>query len=75
MPRLARTVVTGRTYHITQRGNNRQDVFLVDDGRHVYLELLADQARKYDLDIVGYCLMGRPLVFRIPTEKDCRKNC
>ena len=43
MPRLARTVVAGCAHHITQRGNNRQDVFFVDDDRHVYLELLREE--------------------------------
>ena len=45
MPRLARTVAVGCGHHITRRGNNRQDVFLVDDDRHVYLELLAGEAK------------------------------
>jgi putative transposase len=58
MPRLARTVVPGCAHHITQRGNNRQDVFFVDDDRHVYLHLLKEQAARYALDIVGYCLMS-----------------
>jgi len=57
MPRLARTVAVGSAHHITQRGNNRQDVFFVDDDRRVYLELLAEQAEKYGLEIQGYCLM------------------
>jgi putative transposase len=39
MPRLARTVVGGRAHHITQRGNNRQDVFFVDDDRHFWLAM------------------------------------
>ena len=42
MPRLARTVAVGFAHHITQRGNNRQDVFFVDDDRQVYLELLGE---------------------------------
>jgi hypothetical protein len=33
MTRVARVVYAGVPYHITQRGNNRQDVFLVDDNR------------------------------------------
>ena len=57
MPRLARTVAVGCAHHITQRGNNRQDVFFVDDDRRVYLELLGEQAERYGLEIVGYCLM------------------
>lgn len=57
MPRLARAVATGFAHHITQRGNNRQDVFFVDDDRKVYLELLKKQSDKYGLEIFGYCLM------------------
>jgi REP element-mobilizing transposase RayT len=55
MPRLARTVAVGFAHHITQRGNNRQDVFFVDDDRRVYLELLKEQADKYSLELIGYC--------------------
>ena len=43
MSRLARTVAVGCAHHITQRGNNRQDVFFVNDDRRVYLELPAEQ--------------------------------
>lgn len=44
-------------HHITQRGNNRQDVFFVDDDRKVYLELLQEQSEKNGLSVMGYCLM------------------
>jgi putative transposase len=33
-------------------------VFLVDDDRQVYLELLQEQAQKYGLEVLAYCLMG-----------------
>ncbi len=61
MPRLARTVAVGFAHHITQRGNNRQDVFFVDDDRRVYLELLKEQADKYSLELIGYCLMSNQI--------------
>jgi len=57
MPRLARAIAIGCAHHITQRGNNRQDVFFVDDDRRVYLELLQEQAQKYGLEVLAYCLM------------------
>jgi putative transposase len=57
MPRLARAIAVGCAHHITQRGNNRQDVFFVDEDRQVYLELLQEQAQKYGLEILAYCLM------------------
>lgn len=44
-------------HHITQRGNNRQDVFFVDDDRHVYLEYLSQQSARFGFEVEGYCLM------------------
>jgi putative transposase len=44
-------------HHITQRGNNRQDVFFVDDDRLAYLRILMEESAKYGLHIDGYCLM------------------
>jgi putative transposase len=58
MPRLARIVLPGVPHHVTQRGNNRQDVFFVDDDRRVYLDLLHEQSERFGLKIEGYCLMG-----------------
>ena len=57
MPRLARIVLKDIAHHITQRGNNRQDVFFVDDDRRVYLEILKKQSARFGLDVLGYCLM------------------
>jgi len=71
MPRIARTVVAGCAHHITQRGNNRQAVFFVDDDRQVYLELLKEQADKYGLKIAGYCLMDNHVhLVAIPQAED-----
>jgi putative transposase len=57
MPRTKRTVIPDVPHHITQRGNNRQDVFFVADDREVYLELLKKLAAREGLSILGYCLM------------------
>ena len=57
MPRSARVVVPGCPHHVTQRGNNRQDVFFVDDDRRHYLRLLREQAAEHGLRIDAYCLM------------------
>ena len=58
MPRVARIVLPGLPHHITQRGNNRQDVFFVADDYRVYLGLLREQAERHGLAIQGYCLMA-----------------
>ena len=58
MPRRARIVIPDCPHHLTQRGNNGQDVFFVDEDRRVYLELLAGQAGRFGLSVEGYCLMS-----------------
>ena len=57
MPRVARIVWPGVPHHVTQRGNNRQDVLFVDDDRQVYLDILRKQSAKYGLRVLGFCLM------------------
>ena len=75
MPRIARAVAVDCGHHITQRGNNRQDIFFVDDDWLVYLELLSRQCNKYALDIVAYCLMTNHIhLVVIPRRKDSLAN-
>ena len=57
MARQARIVVPGVAHHITQRGNNRQDVFFTDDDRRTYLGHLREGAERYGLTVQAYCLM------------------
>jgi len=57
MPRSARVVIPGCPHHVTQRGNNRQDVFFTDADREVYLRILAEQCERFGLSVEGYCLM------------------
>ena len=57
MARTARVVAVGAPHHITQRGNNRQDVFLSGEDRRFYLETLAESCRRYEISVLGYCLM------------------
>ena len=57
MSRLARIVVPGLPHHVTQRGNRREAIFFEDGDQEVYRNLLAEQARKYDVGVWAYCLM------------------
>jgi putative transposase len=57
MSRIARAVAPGVPHHVTQRGNNRQDVFFADADRELYLSILASQCARYHLELLGYCLM------------------
>ncbi|MDP3063590.1 MAG: transposase [Chloroflexota bacterium] len=57
MPRIARVVVPDALHHVTQRGNNRQDVYLTDGDREFYLGLLRQRSKRHGLVVLGYCLM------------------
>lgn len=50
-------VAPGLPYHVTHRGNRRQDVFLEPDDREVYKRWLADYAQRFGLEVWAYCLM------------------
>jgi putative transposase len=71
MPRVARIVIPDMPHHVTQRGNNRQDVFFVDDDRRTYLALLKDRSAKYGLEVLGYCLMTNHVhIVGIPSTEE-----
>jgi putative transposase len=71
MPRAARTVLPEVAHHLTQRGNNRQDVFFVDEDRGLYLELLNEECRRWGLTLLGYCLMSNHVhLIAIPRSHD-----
>lgn len=57
VPRRSRVVVPGAPHHVTQRGNNRQPVFLCDTAYQRYLEVLGRHASRAGLRLLGYCLM------------------
>jgi putative transposase len=57
MPRIARLIVPNCPHHVTQRGNNRQDVFFTDDDRRAYLEFLREHCAAAGVRVLGYCLM------------------
>lgn len=76
MPRIARIVVPDCWHHITQRGNRQQTVFLDDADRAVYFQFLSHHARRNQLRITGYCLMGNHihLLAIPPTETALAKT-
>ena len=57
MLRQARVVIPGLPHHITQWGNNRQDVFFADGDRLAYPVLLREQCEKHGVRVLGCCLI------------------
>lgn len=57
MARVPRVAVPGCAYHVTHRGNRREDVFFRDEDRLVYRDLLIEYAGRYGLEVWAYCWM------------------
>ena len=70
MGRLARAVVPGIAHHITQRGNHRQQVFFDAEDRLVYLAALGENAARYGMRLLGYCLMTNHVHLIAVPERD-----
>jgi putative transposase len=61
MARMPRVVAVGLPHHITQRGNQRRDIFVTEAFCRVYLGLLKRHAEYHQLRILAYCLMTNHL--------------
>jgi putative transposase len=57
MPRGPRLIIPDVPHHVTQKGNNGQDVFFDDGDRELYLSILRDRLDRYGIETLGYCLM------------------
>jgi len=57
MARTTRLVVPGLPHHLIQRGNNRQAIFVDDEDRRKYLQVLRDAALTHRVAIHAYVLM------------------
>ena len=70
MSRIARIILEGVPYHVTQRGNGRQQVFSEDRDYRLYLDLLRDSCQKERLPIWAYCLMPSHVHLIAVPERD-----
>ena len=58
MARPLRLEFAGAVYHVTSRGNERQQVFRSDDDRRLFLEVLDRAVARWRWIVHAYCLMG-----------------
>ena len=61
MARLPRLTLPGYPHHVIQRGNNRQAIFACPADYRVMLDLLEENAKKFDVLVHAYVLMSNHL--------------
>ncbi len=60
----------GLIYHVINRGNNRQVIFLEKDDFRDYLNLLTHYKKKYAFNLFAYCLMTNHVHLMIQVTND-----
>ena len=68
MPRIARVVLPDVPYHITQRGNYRQDVFEDEEDKRFYMELFTYYSKEHGLKLYAWCLMDNHVHFVVESS-------
>ena len=57
MPRTKRVLIKKACYHIINRGNQKQNIFLETSDYEKYLEILKHYKNKFKFKLYAYCLM------------------
>ena len=58
MARPLRIEFAGALYHVTSRGDRREDIYLDDSDREQYLQVLSGVCERFNWNIHAYCLMS-----------------
>lgn len=69
MSRQMRIQYADALYHVTARGNNKQDIFLDDSDRYRFLEELSETVERFDLICYAYCLMSNHYHLMVQTPQ------
>ena len=69
MPRKLRVEYPGAIYHVMNRGDRREPIFLGDADRQLFLETLAEACAKTHWQVHAYCLMGNHFHLLLETPR------
>ena len=58
MPRKLRLEYDGAIYHVMNRGDRKEEIFLDDRDRQRFVETLGEACKKTGWQVHAYCLMG-----------------
>ena len=62
----------GALYHVTSRGDRREDIFFDDTDRAALLDVMAQGMARFDAQVLAYCLMGNHYHLVLHTPKPGR---
>ncbi len=69
MSRPLRIEFPGAVYHVTSRGDRREDIFVDDTDRAMLLTVVAQGLARFDAQLLSYCLMSNHYHFVLQTRR------
>jgi putative transposase len=57
MARPLRLEYAGALYHVTSRGDRREDIYIDDEDRTAWLEVLGNVCARFNWVVYAYCIM------------------
>lgn len=69
MARPLRIELSGGLYHVTSRGDRREDIYFNDADRHAWLDILSKVCERFNWVIHGYCQMTNHYHFIVETPE------
>src|SRR5438552_5874800 len=76
MPRQLRVEYEGAIYHLMNRGDRWEPIFLTDEDRELFVQTLGEVCQKTGWQVHAYCLMGNHfhLVVETPRANSLREH-
>jgi len=71
MTRPVRIEFEGALYHVTSRGDRREDIYKDDSDRLQFLEILGEVVETFNWVCHAYCLMGNHVLCGAPQNMLC----
>ena len=76
MARPLRLEFGGALYHVTARGDGREDIYLENGDRRLFLDVLGGVCHRFNWLVHAYCLMGNHYHLLVETpEANLSKGC
>ena len=70
MPRQRRKIGLSKIYHIIARGNARKNIFLDDEDKSKFMQIITNKKKKNEYTLYAYCLMNNHLHLLLKEEED-----
>lgn len=70
MPRIARKNITGeKIYHIMIQGINKENIFIKEQQKNKYIDLMKKYKNEYEINLITFCIMNNHAHLLIKVNK------